>query len=72
MIVEGLLCCQDGQSKACRMNGDDVRYLRDKALQFRQLALSHQTDLTDALLRLADEFDAKAAEIAARPGQAPG
>jgi hypothetical protein len=54
------------------MNGDDVRYLRDKAAQFRQLAQTYNTDLSEALLRLADEFEDKAAEIAARSGTALG
>ncbi|MDB5408867.1 MAG: hypothetical protein JWL84_3779 [Rhodospirillales bacterium] len=54
------------------MNGDDVKYLRDKAKHFRELAATYRTDLVEALLRLADEFEAKAAEIAARSGMGPG
>jgi hypothetical protein len=54
------------------MSGDDVRYLRDKAMYFRHLAQTYGTELTEALLRLADEFEDKAAEIAARTGTAPG
>jgi hypothetical protein len=60
------------QSKAGVMNDDDIRYLRDKAVQFRHLAQTYTTELSETLLRLADEFEEKAAEIAARSGTAPG
>jgi hypothetical protein len=53
------------------MNDNDARYLRDKAVQLRQLAQVYKTDLAETLMKLADEFENKATEIAARSGSAP-
>ena len=49
--------------------GDASAELRAKASHFRQIAASFfRTDLVDAILSLADELDAQAAEIdAGRP-----
>jgi hypothetical protein len=47
------------------MLSDHARYLREKAKQFRDIAGRYQTRLSPQLLNLADEFDAKAAEIEA-------
>jgi hypothetical protein len=40
-----------------------ARYLREKAKQLRQVAQNYRTGLSQQLLNLADEFDAKATEI---------
>jgi hypothetical protein len=53
------------------MDGNDVKYLRDKATRLRDLARAYDTKLAETLLRLADEFDEKATEIAARSGSVP-
>lgn len=42
-----------------------IRYLREKAAQLRRVAQSDPSTLARRLLALADEFDAKAAEIEA-------
>jgi hypothetical protein len=42
-----------------------ARYLREKAKQLRQVAENYRTGLSQQLLNLADEFDAKAVEIEA-------
>jgi hypothetical protein len=47
------------------MSTEYVRYLREKAEQFRRIAGIHRSALSRQLLALADEFDAKAAEIEA-------
>ena len=47
------------------MPSEFVRYFRKKAAQFRQIAGSDRSKLARQLLALADEFDAKAAEIEA-------
>jgi hypothetical protein len=44
---------------------EHIRYLREKAEQFRQAAGSYGSGLAKQLLELADEFDAKAAELEA-------
>lgn len=44
---------------------EHIRYLREKAEQFRQVAGSYGAKLAKQLLELADEFDAKAAELEA-------
>jgi hypothetical protein len=44
---------------------EHIRYLRDKAEQLRQVAGSYGTTLAKRLLELADELDAKAAELEA-------
>jgi hypothetical protein len=53
------------------MGADDIKYLNDKAMQLRQMARTYKVDFIDALLRLADELEEKAAEIAARSRKAP-
>jgi hypothetical protein len=42
-----------------------IRYLREKAEQFRRVAGGYRSKLARQLLELADEFDAKAAELEA-------
>jgi hypothetical protein len=54
------------------MPGKHARYLREKAKQLRQVAENYRTGLSQQLLNLADEFDAKAAEIEAAGGTPPG
>jgi hypothetical protein len=48
-----------------------ARYLREKAKQLRQVANNYRTGLSQQLLDLADEFDAKAAEIESGAGRKP-
>ncbi len=48
-----------------------VRYLREKAKQLRQVGENYKTGLSQQLFDLADEFEAKAAEIEAGIGRAP-
>jgi len=48
-----------------------VRYLREKAKQLRQVAEDYRTGLSQQLIDLADEFDAKAAEIESGLRRAP-
>ncbi len=48
-----------------------VRYLREKAKQLRQVAEDYKTGLSQQLFDLADEFEAKAAEIESDIGRAP-
>ena len=48
-----------------------IRYLREKARQLRQVAEDYKTGLSQQLLDLANEFDAKAAEIESGIGRAP-
>ncbi len=47
------------------MLSEHARYLREKAAQFRRVAGSCPAKLARQLLALADEFDAKAAELEA-------
>lgn len=44
---------------------EHIRYLRDKAEQFRKVAGNYRAKLAQQLLELADEFEAKAAELEA-------
>lgn len=44
---------------------EHIRYLREKAVQFRKVAGSNRSKLAAQLLELADEFEAKAAELEA-------
>ena len=48
-----------------QMPSEFDRYFRKKAAQFRQITGSDRSKLARQLLALADEFDAKAAEIEA-------
>jgi hypothetical protein len=50
------------------MLSEHIRYLRDKAAQFRVVARNLPPGLAQQLLDLADEFEAKAAEIEAGEG----
>jgi hypothetical protein len=47
------------------MLSEHIRYLREKAKQFRQVAGSYRSKLAGQLLEIADEFEAKAAELEA-------
>ena len=47
------------------MLSEHIRYLREKAAQFREVAASYGSKLAAPLLDLADEFEAKAAELEA-------
>jgi hypothetical protein len=47
------------------MLSEHIRYLREKAAQFREVAASCGSKLAGQLLDLADEFEAKAAELEA-------
>jgi hypothetical protein len=53
------------------MSANYIGYLNDKALQLRRMARIYKIYFTDALLRLADELEEKAAEIAARSETTP-
>jgi hypothetical protein len=53
------------------MSANNIGYLNDKALQLRRMARIYKIYFTDALLRLADELEEKAAEIAARSETTP-
>jgi hypothetical protein len=53
------------------MPAKHARYLREKAKQLRQVARNYRTGLSQQLLDLADEFDAKAAEIESGAGRNP-
>ena len=53
------------------MNSEHVRYLREKAEQFRRVAGNQRSKLARQLLALADEFDAKATEIEADEADDP-
>jgi hypothetical protein len=53
------------------MPENQIRYLREKARQLRQVAEDYKTGLSQQLLDLANEFDAKAAEIESGIGRAP-
>jgi hypothetical protein len=48
-----------------KMLTEHIRYLRDKAEQFRKVAGNYGAKLAQQLLELADEFEAKAAELEA-------
>jgi hypothetical protein len=48
-----------------------AQYLREKAKQLRQVAQNYRTGLSQQLLNLADEFDAKATEIEAGVARNP-
>jgi hypothetical protein len=50
---------------AAEVASEYVRYLREKAEQFRRFAGSGRSKLARQLLALADEFDAEAAAIEA-------
>ena len=43
-----------------------VRFLRDKAEQFRRLGTAHDTPLSPRMLEFADDLETKADEIEAR------
>jgi hypothetical protein len=45
---------------------DDAEYLREKAAQYRKLALQCETTVAAKMVELAIELEAKAAEIDAR------
>ena len=47
------------------MLSDHIRYLREKAAQFRRVAANYPAGLAQQLLDLAVEFEAKATEIEA-------
>jgi hypothetical protein len=53
------------------MLSEQVQYLREKAKQFREVAVKYKTGLSQQLLDLADEFEAKAAEIEAGDSKNP-
>jgi hypothetical protein len=53
------------------MPAKHARYLREKAKQLRQVAQNYRTGLSRQLFDLADEFDAKAAEIESCAGRNP-
>jgi len=40
-----------------------IQYLREKALHLREIARQHQTNISELLNQLADEFEAKADAI---------
>lgn len=42
---------------------DEIRYLRRKARQFRELATSYQTDISPKLLEIAIELEQRADEL---------
>jgi hypothetical protein len=48
-----------------KMLSEHIGYLREKAAQFREVAASYGSKLAAQLLDLADEFEAKAAELEA-------
>lgn len=58
----------ENDDEADQMLSDHVRYLREKAKQFREVASDYPTGLSRQLLDLADEFEAKAADIESRQG----
>ena len=45
---------------------DQVRYLREKAAQFRALAKAYDTPLSSDLLKIAGDLEQRAADIEAR------
>jgi hypothetical protein len=45
----------------------DADYLRAKALQFRLLAAEYKTPMSAKMIAVADELEARAAEIETRP-----
>jgi len=45
------------------MISQHAQYLREKAKQFREAATVYRTEISDRLLELAAEFEAKAAEL---------
>ena len=53
------------------MSGEHVRYLRGAAKRLREVAAQCKTELSETLNNLADEFEAKAAEIEAGSGCSP-
>lgn len=46
----------------------EVRYLRQKAQQFRELATEYETVISKALMDIAEELDRRADEIEQREG----
>jgi hypothetical protein len=44
----------------------EIRYLRDKAKQFRELANTYKTELSAQLLALAEEFERRADQLEER------
>jgi hypothetical protein len=39
---------------------EEIRYLRDKAKQFRELAMTYRTEISGKLMEIADDLDARA------------
>lgn len=44
----------------------EIRYLRQKAKLFREMADEYRTELSSRLREIAEEFDARAAELEQR------
>ena len=39
---------------------EEIRYLRDKAKQFRDIATAHKTEISPKLIEIAEELEARA------------
>jgi hypothetical protein len=48
---------------------EEIKYLRAKARQFRDLAITHRTGISDHLLKIAAEFDSRADHLAKETGK---
>jgi hypothetical protein len=44
-------------------SSEEVRYLREKAKQFRELAATFKTEMSKKLVQIAADFEARAAEL---------
>jgi hypothetical protein len=45
---------------------EEIRYLREKAIQFRELARTYKTEISPKLLEIADDLEARAAQLERR------
>ena len=45
---------------------EDIRYLREKAKQFRELANIYKTEISEKLREIANDLDARATELEKR------
>lgn len=46
---------------------EEIRYLREKATQFRNVAIAGEHQIAQELLKIAEEFDQRAARLESRP-----
>ncbi len=56
-------CSKQQEGKGMKDRSSEIRYLRDKARQFRELANTHKSELSSQLLAIAEEFERRADQL---------